>query len=116
MLLANTLIWEDHYKMISFKAYQSLGLLHRILKDSDFAQVIVQTIVLWRPYLYKDIELLEKYNEELPNLLSFRHKTRSGLLVLMNISWMSLVRYLGVHVITILDWLSHYCCEGHQVS
>ena len=72
IVFSNSLTWQDHYEMISSKAYKSLGLLHRVFKDSESAQAckslcitlvrskLLYCSTLWRPYLLKDIELLEK--------------------------------------------------------
>ena len=58
--------------MISSKAYKSVGLLCRVFKDSHCPQArkslyislvrfkLLYCSTLWRPYLLKDIELIEK--------------------------------------------------------
>ena len=80
IVLTNSLTWQDHYEMISSKATKSLCLLRRVFKDSECAQAhkslyitlvrskVLYCSTLWRPYLLKDIESLEKYSEEPPNL------------------------------------------------
>ena len=72
LFFTNSLTWQDHYEMISSKAYKLLGLLRRVFKDSECAQARISLYItlvrskllycstLWRPYLLKDIESLEK--------------------------------------------------------
>ena len=38
IVFTNSLTWQDHYEMISSKAYKSLGLLRRVFKESECAQ------------------------------------------------------------------------------
>jgi len=102
IVFTNSLIWQDCYEFISCKAYWSLGLLHRVFKDSRCTQagkLLFITVIrskllycstLWRPYFLKDIELLEKIQHRATNRrLSDYHsdyKTRliqTGLLPLM---------------------------------
>ena len=72
IIFTNTLTWREHYEMISAKAYKSLGLLRRVFKTSHSPQVrkslyislvrakLLYCSPLWKPYLLKDIELLER--------------------------------------------------------
>ena len=72
IIFTNSLSWRKHYEMISSKAYKSLGLLRRVFKDSHCPQArkslcislvrykLLYCSTLWRPYLLKDIELIEK--------------------------------------------------------
>ena len=72
VIFSNTLSWRKHYEMITSKAYKSLGLLRRVFKNSHCPEArkclyisIVQPNLLycsplWRPYLIKDIDLLEQ--------------------------------------------------------
>ena len=72
IIFTNSLTWQAHYEMISSNAYKSLGLLRRVFKDSNCPEArksLYITLVrskllycspLWRPYLLKDIESLEK--------------------------------------------------------
>ena len=72
IIFTNSLSWRKHYEMISSKAYKSLGLLCRVFKDSHCPQArkslyislvrskLLYCSTLWRPYLLKDIELIEK--------------------------------------------------------
>jgi len=65
------LLSTEHYEMISAKAYKSVGLLHRVFKNSHTPQVrkslyislvrakLLYCSPLWKPYLLKDIELLQ---------------------------------------------------------
>jgi len=72
IIFTHTLTWREHYEMISAKAYKSLGLLRRVFKNSHSPQVrkslyislvrakLLYCSPLWKPYLLKDIELLER--------------------------------------------------------
>ena len=72
VIFNNTLSWRQHYDMITSKAYKSFGFLHRVFKYSHCAQdrkslyiSIVRANLLycsplWRPYLLKDIDSLER--------------------------------------------------------
>jgi len=72
IVFTNTLTWQEHYEMISAKAYQILGLLRRVFKNSQNLQTrkcLYLSLVwakllccspLWKPYLLKDIESLER--------------------------------------------------------
>jgi len=71
IIFTNTLTWREHYEMISAKAYKSLGLLHRVFKNSHSPRVtkslyisLVRAKLLYcslvrKPYLLKEIDLLE---------------------------------------------------------
>ena len=72
VIFSNTLSWREHYEMITSKAYKSLGLLHRVFKNSHCPEArkclyisivrpnLLYCSLLWRPYLIKDIDLLER--------------------------------------------------------
>ena len=72
IIITNSLAWQEHYNMISSKAYKSLGLLRRVFKNSSSFQArktlritlvrskLSYCSVLWRPYLLKDIEQFKK--------------------------------------------------------
>ena len=38
IVFTNSLTWQDHYEMVSSKAYKPLGLLRRVFKDSKCTQ------------------------------------------------------------------------------
>ena len=81
IVFTNSLTWQDHYEMISSKAYKSHGLLCRVFKDSECAQAhkslyitlvrskLLYCSTLWRPYLLKDIESLEKIQQRATKFL-----------------------------------------------
>ena len=90
--------------MISSKAYQSLGLLRRVFKDSHCPQArkslyislvrskLLYCSTLWRPYLLKDIELIEKVQRRATKFILFDYTsdyrtrlTQLGMLPLMYI-------------------------------
>jgi len=68
IVFTNTLTWQEHYEMISAKAYQALGLLRRVFENSQnpqtrkclYISLVWATVLLWKPYLLKDIESLER--------------------------------------------------------
>ena len=72
VIFSNTLSWREHYEMITSKAYKSLGLLRRVFKNSHCPEArkclyisivrpnLLYCSLLWRPYLIKDIDLLER--------------------------------------------------------
>ena len=72
VILTSTLSWRQHYDMITSKAYKSLGFLRRVFKNSHCVQArkflyisivranLLYCSPLWRPYLLKDINSLEK--------------------------------------------------------
>ena len=72
VIFSNTLLWREHYEMITSKAYKSLGLLRRVFKNSHCSEArkclyisivrpnLLYCLPLWRPYLIKDIDLLER--------------------------------------------------------
>jgi len=72
VILTSTLSWSQHYDMITSKAYKSLGFLRRVFKNSHCAQArkslyisivranLLYCSPLWRPYLLKDIDPLER--------------------------------------------------------
>ena len=72
IIFTENLSWHSHYEAIVAKAYKSLGLLKRTFKHTMSPQVkrtLYLTLVrpkllycspLWRPYLIKDIMLLER--------------------------------------------------------
>ena len=72
VILTSTLSWRQHYNMITSKAYKSVGFLRRVFKNSHCTQVrkslyisivranLLYCSPLWRPYLLKDINSLER--------------------------------------------------------
>ena len=72
VIFTSTLSWRQHYDMITSKAYTFLGFMCRVFKNSHCTQArislhisIVRTNLLycsplWRPYLLKDINSLER--------------------------------------------------------
>jgi len=66
--------WTEHYRSISAKAYQTLGLIRRTLKTNctQAKKQLYITLVrsqliycsqIWRPHLIKDIILLERIQQ-----------------------------------------------------
>ena len=96
-IFTNSLSWRKHYEMISSKAYKSLGLLLRVFKDSHCPQArkspyislvrskLLYCPTLWRPYLLKDIELIEKVKRRATKFIHFRLQDQLGMLPLMYI-------------------------------
>jgi len=88
IIFTNMLSWWDHYEMISSKAYKSLGLLHRVFKNSECSQVrkslyitlvwskLLYCSALWKSYLFKDIELLEKMQCRTTKFILSDYRTR----------------------------------------
>ena len=72
VMFTSTLSWRQHYDMITSIAYKSLGFLHRVFKNSHCPQArkslyisiiranLLYCSPLWRPYLLKDIDSLER--------------------------------------------------------
>ena len=72
VIASSDLSWSSHYKYVASRAYRTLGLLRRTFKSVGSVEAkkalymtLVRTQVLycsqvWRPYLIKDIVLLEK--------------------------------------------------------
>ena len=77
VLISDTLSWSDHIHHITSKAYKMLGLVRLSfsnklpvsVKKSLYLSLVrlhlMYCSVIWRPYLCKDIILLEKSREEL---------------------------------------------------
>jgi len=82
IVFINTLTWQEHYEIISAKAYQTLGLLRTVFKNCQNLENLFIYILLvrakllycsplWKPYLLKDIESLERvHGEPLNSFLS----------------------------------------------
>ena len=76
VLIFDTLSWSDHIHRITSKAYKMLGLVRRSfsnklpvsVKKSLYLSLVRSHLmyrsVIWRPYLCKDIILLEKNPEK----------------------------------------------------
>jgi len=70
--MTQNLTWESHYKLISGKAYKIIGLICRSFSGSGlimtrkklYILLVLSQIIycsqVWRPYLIKNINMLEK--------------------------------------------------------
>jgi len=93
---SNNLSWDKHYNMISSKAYKQLGLLKRTFGYDSYVttkKILYLTLVrskltycsqVWRPYLIKDINLLERIQRRatrfIANNSSLEYKERLTML------------------------------------
>ena len=67
VILSRDLSWSAHYNAITSKAYKTLGLIRRCFnrnipyfaKKNLYISLVLYCSVIWRPYLIKDIKLLE---------------------------------------------------------
>ena len=104
VIFTNTLSWRQHYDTITSKAYKSLGLLRRVFIDSHCVHTrkclylslvrakLLYCSPLWRPYLLKDIDSLERVQRRATKFIlsdyTSNYKTRLmqlGMLPLMQI-------------------------------
>ena len=72
IIITQNLTWENHYKLISGKAYKILGLIRRSFSGNGPVETrkrlyisLVHSQILycsqvWRPYLIKNINMLER--------------------------------------------------------
>ena len=71
ILYSHNLTWTEHYKLITVKAYNTLGLLRRIFKTNNIQakkhlyislmrSQLLYCSQLWRPQLIRDIQNLER--------------------------------------------------------
>ena len=107
LIFTANLSWHSHYEAIVAKAYKSLGLLKRTFKHTTSPQVkrtLYLTLVrpkllyfspLWRPYLIKDIMLLERVQRRATKFIlsdySMDYKSR-----LINLKLLPLMYIYGV--------------------
>ena len=108
VLISDTLSWSDHIHRITSKAYKMFGLVHRSfsnklpvsVKKSLYLSLVRSHLmycsVIWRPYLCKDIILLEKIQRRASKFLlndySSDYKTR---LMSLNLLPLSMVMELN---------------------